>query len=44
MALLFWGGGAMAFVGGMPQLGWAIWGVVVINAVFWDPACGISLF
>ena len=34
MALLLWGGGAMAFVGGMPQLGWAIWGVVVINAVF----------
>ena len=34
MALLLWGGGAMAFVGGMPQLGWAIWCVVVINAVF----------
>jgi Ca2+-transporting ATPase len=34
MALLLWAGGAMAFVGGMPQLGWAIWGVVVINAVF----------
>jgi Ca2+-transporting ATPase len=34
MALLLWGGGAMAFVGKMPQLGWAIWGVVVINAVF----------
>ena len=34
MALLLWGGGAMAFVGGMPQLGWAIWTVVVINAVF----------
>jgi len=33
-ALLLWAGGAMAFVGGMPQLGWAIWGVVVINAVF----------
>ena len=24
----------MAFIGGMPQLGWAIWAVVVINAVF----------
>ena len=34
MALLLWGGGAMAFIGGMPQLGWAIWTVVVINAVF----------
>ena len=34
MALLLWAGGAMAFVGGMPQLGWAIWGVVVVNAVF----------
>ncbi|MHB8834892.1 MAG: cation-translocating P-type ATPase [Candidatus Methylomirabilia bacterium] len=34
MALLLWAGGAMAFVGGMPQLGWAIWGVVVINAIF----------
>ena len=34
MALLLWAGGAMAFVGNMPQLGWAIWSVVVINAVF----------
>ncbi len=34
MALLLWAGGAMAFVGGMPQLGWAIWCVVVINAAF----------
>lgn len=34
MALLLWAGGAMAFVGGMPELGWAIWAVVVINAVF----------
>jgi magnesium-transporting ATPase (P-type) len=34
MALLLWAGGAMAFIGGMPQLGWAIWGVVVVNAVF----------
>ena len=34
MALLLWAGGALAFVGGMPQLGWAIWAVVVINAVF----------
>ncbi|MFN8485044.1 MAG: cation-transporting P-type ATPase [Anaerolineae bacterium] len=34
MALLLWVGGAMAFIGQMPQLGWAIWAVVVINAVF----------
>ncbi len=34
MALLLWAGGAMAFIGGMPELGWAIWAVVVINAVF----------
>ncbi|HBA88550.1 MAG TPA: ATPase [Geobacter sp.] len=34
MALLLWAGGVMAFVGGMPQLGWAIWCVVFINAVF----------
>lgn len=34
MALLLWAGGAMAFIGKMPQLGWAVWAVVVINAVF----------
>src|SRR5512137_824441 len=34
MALLLWAGGAMAFVGQMPQLGWAVWAVIVINAVF----------
>jgi magnesium-transporting ATPase (P-type) len=34
MALLLWVGGALAFVGGMPQLGWAIWVVVVVNAAF----------
>ncbi len=34
MAILLWVGGAMAFIGQMPQLGWAIWGVIVINAVF----------
>jgi magnesium-transporting ATPase (P-type) len=34
MALLLWAGGALAFVGGMAVLGWAIWSVVVINAVF----------
>ena len=34
MAILLWIGGAMAFVGHMPQLGWAIWCVVIINALF----------
>jgi P-type Ca2+ transporter type 2C len=34
MALLLWAGGAMAFIARMPQLGWAIWTVIVINAVF----------
>jgi P-type Ca2+ transporter type 2C len=34
MAILLWAAGAMAFVGGMPELGWAIWCVVVINAAF----------
>ncbi|HEY6008433.1 MAG TPA: cation-transporting P-type ATPase [Geobacteraceae bacterium] len=34
MAILLWVGGAMAFIGRMPQLGWAIWAVIVINAVF----------
>lgn len=34
MALLLWSGGILAFIGHMPQLGWAIWTVVVINAVF----------
>lgn len=34
MALLLWVGGFMAFIGRMPQLGWAIWAVILINAVF----------
>jgi len=34
MALLLWVGGAMAFIGKMPELGWAVWAVIVINAVF----------
>ncbi|MEK7215115.1 MAG: cation-transporting P-type ATPase [Chloroflexota bacterium] len=33
-ALLLWAGGALALVAGMPALGWAIFGVIVINAVF----------
>ncbi|MFC4054895.1 cation-translocating P-type ATPase [Actinomadura syzygii] len=34
LALLLWGAGALAFVAGMPVLGWAILAVIVINAVF----------
>jgi magnesium-transporting ATPase (P-type) len=34
MALLLWAGGIMAFIGRLPQLGWAIWAVIVINAGF----------
>jgi Ca2+-transporting ATPase len=34
MAILLWAGGILAFIGHMPQLGWAIWAVIVINAVF----------
>jgi calcium-translocating P-type ATPase len=33
-ALLLWVGGALAFLAGMPQLGWAIFGVIVVNGVF----------
>lgn len=34
MALLLWIAGALAFAAGTPQLGWAIWAVVLINGVF----------
>ncbi len=34
MAILLWVGGAVAFVAQMPQLGIAIWMVVIINGVF----------
>jgi Ca2+-transporting ATPase len=34
MALLLWVAGALAFFAGMPQLGWAIWAVVLINGLF----------
>ncbi|MCP9791763.1 cation-translocating P-type ATPase [Vulcanococcus limneticus] len=34
MALLLWAAGTMAFVAGTPELGWAIWSVILINAVF----------
>jgi magnesium-transporting ATPase (P-type) len=34
MALLLWVAGILAFVSNSPQLGWAIWAVVLINAIF----------
>jgi Ca2+-transporting ATPase len=34
MAILLWIGGILAFVGRLPELGWAIWMVIIINAVF----------
>jgi Ca2+-transporting ATPase len=34
MALLLWTAGGLAFLSRTPQLGWAIWAVVVINAAF----------
>lgn len=34
MAILLWVGGAVAFVAQLPQLGWAVWAVNVINGVF----------
>lgn len=34
MALLLWVAGALAFLAGMPQLGWATWAVVLINGLF----------
>lgn len=33
-AILLWVGGALAFVGQMPELGWAIFAVILINALF----------
>lgn len=33
-AILLWVGGVLSFVGGMPQLGYAIFAVIVINAIF----------
>ena len=34
MALLLWVAGGLAFVARTPQLGWAIWSVVLINGLF----------
>jgi magnesium-transporting ATPase (P-type) len=33
-AALLWAGGFMAFIAGMPELSWAIFLVIIINAVF----------
>ena len=33
-AVLLWIGGALAFLAGMPELGWAIFAVIVINGLF----------
>ena len=33
-AILLWVGGAFAFLAGMPELGWGIFGVIVVNGVF----------
>ena len=34
MALLLWVAGILAFISRTPELGWAIWAVIWINAVF----------
>lgn len=34
MALLLWVAGTLAFVSGTPELGWAIWAVIWVNALF----------
>ncbi len=34
MALLLWVAGGLAFAAGTPQLGWAIWVVVLVNGLF----------
>jgi magnesium-transporting ATPase (P-type) len=33
-AIMLWVGGGLSFLGGMPQLGWAIFAVIFINAIF----------
>ncbi len=33
-AIMLWVGGGLAFVGGMPELGWAVFAVIFINAIF----------
>ncbi len=34
LALLLWAGGGLSFIADMPELGWAIFCVIIINAVF----------
>ncbi len=34
MALLLWAAGILAFISNTPELGWAIWAVIWINALF----------
>jgi Ca2+-transporting ATPase len=34
MTLLLWVAGTLAFISGTPELGWAIWAVIWINAGF----------
>ncbi|MBD2339646.1 cation-transporting P-type ATPase [Calothrix sp. FACHB-156] len=34
MALLLWVAGILAFISRTPELGWAIWAVILINAIF----------
>ena len=34
MALLLWVAGSLAFVARTPALGWAVWAVILINAIF----------
>lgn len=34
LALLLWAGSGLAFLAGLPQLGWAILAIIAINAVF----------
>jgi magnesium-transporting ATPase (P-type) len=34
MALLLWVAGTLAFISQTPELGWAIWAVIWINAIF----------
>ena len=34
LALLLWAGGALSFIADMPELGWAIFCVIIINAIF----------
>lgn len=34
MALLLWGAGGLAFVAELPELGWATWAVIFVNASF----------